>query len=300
LRGSATGGVSSAPAPRLRGRQRGKEDDVNLFRFIPGYEAQVYESHKEPLLLLFLAFLVTFVLVRLYTRLARTHGWGSANVGGVHLHHMVIGVVLMVGAGILSFRLDDPDGILYGIAATLFGVGTALTLDEFAMIFHLKDVYWAKEGRASVDALIMGLAAAGLLLLTSNPFAFGADKAGVSALNITLAVVTFLKRKPFLGIVALLVPLVGFVPAIRLAKPDSPWARWFYDPDRGRTVRRAKRARKRARSAARYEQGRSGRFERWFSDLVGGAPTPAPPAPERLERGPGLPDLPFAWGHPDA
>lgn len=53
----------------------------DLFRFIPGYETHIYNDNKEPLLILFLAFLITFALTRLYTRLARKRGWGSASSG---------------------------------------------------------------------------------------------------------------------------------------------------------------------------------------------------------------------------
>jgi hypothetical protein len=69
---------------------------VNLFRFIPGYETHIFDEGKEPLLFLFLAFIVAFALTRLYTRMARSRGWGSGNVGGVHMHHMVPGIILMV------------------------------------------------------------------------------------------------------------------------------------------------------------------------------------------------------------
>ena len=61
--------------------------------------------------------------------------------------------------------------------------------------------------------------------------------------------------------------------AIRLAKPGSPWSHWFYDPARGSERFRGWRERRLARSERRYTLGWSGRFERWFSDLVGGAPT---------------------------
>ena len=42
-----------------------------MFRFIPGYESHIYDEGKEPLLFLFLAFIITFALTRLYTRMAR-------------------------------------------------------------------------------------------------------------------------------------------------------------------------------------------------------------------------------------
>jgi hypothetical protein len=143
---------------------------VNLFRFIPGYQTSIYEADKEPLLLLFLSFLITFALARLYTRLARRRGWGSGSAGGVHLHHVVVGVILMSIAGIVAFTQFGNNAVVFDVCAILFGVGLALTLDEFAMIFHLKDVYWAEEGRTSIDALILGVAGAGLLLVSSSPY----------------------------------------------------------------------------------------------------------------------------------
>ncbi len=256
---------------------------MNLFRFVPGYDTYIYDEGKEPMLFLFVAFLVTFALVRLYTRLARARGWGSGNVGGTHMHHMVPGVILMVVCGILGFSTLTNGEVAYELVAIFFGVGAALTLDEFAMIFHLKDVYWTEAGRTSVDAMLMGVALAGLLLVVSSPFGIDdqdrQDGAAVFftfiAFNVTFAAITFLKKKPMVGTVAVLIPIVGLVGAIRLAKPGSPWAHWFYDPGRGRGRFRARRERKLARATRRYERGRLGRFERWFSDLVGGAPHPS-------------------------
>ena len=272
---------------------------MNLFGWIPGYTDGIYESGKEPMLLLFVAFMVTFVLTRLYTRLARIYNWGSASAGGVHMHHMVPGVILMAVCGILGFSTIYENGVAAGILAIGFGVGTALTLDEFAMIFHLRDVYWSEEGRTSVDAMLMGVALSGLLLVGFAPLDVERESATSSgelaffvvlALNATLAAITFLKKKPFMGVIAVLTPAVGFVTAIRLAKPDSPWAHWFYNPARGGKHGRARHEHKLERATARFEYGRLGRFERWFSDLVGGAPTPASPIDAKVEPGP--------WGPP--
>jgi lysyl-tRNA synthetase class 2 len=265
---------------------------VNLFRFIPGYTEHIYEANKEPLLSMFVAFLIAFALVRLYTRLARTRGWGSGNVGGVHMHHMVVGIILMSIGGALAFTQFRDSEIFLCVAAILFGVGGALTLDEFAMILHLKDVYWTEEGRTSVDAMLMGVAGAGLLLVAAVPtkensgirLEFGDFQISIGiwlalAINVVFVAITFLKKKPLLGVVGLFVFLVSIVGAIRLGKPGSPWAHWFYDPERGSARFRARRERKLARSERRYTVGWSGRFERWFSDLVGGAPTlPSPDA----------------------
>jgi hypothetical protein len=272
---------------------------MDLFRFVPGYESYIYDEGKEPLLFLFLAFLITFALVRLYTRRARTRGWGSGKVGGVHMHHMVVGVILMALGGGLAFTQFSYSEIFYSVSAILFGIGLALTLDEFAMLFHLKDVYWAEEGRTSIDALIMGAALAGLLLVSASPFTTeGKAKPGsdvalaftIGGQNIRVgawlalltsffvAVIVFLKKKPFVAVLGIGFLPIGIIGAIRLGKPGSPWSRWFYDPSKGPTARsRARRERKLRRSLYRYTEGRCGRFERWFSDLIGGAPDPSPP-----------------------
>ena len=144
---------------------------------------------------------------------------------------------------------------------------------------HLKDVYWTQEGRTSIDAMVMGVALAGLFLVSSAPFDANARDPKDSktvffallAFNVLFAIITFLKKKPILGVIAIFVPRpVGWFAGVRLAKPGSPWAHMFYDPDRGRASRRVKRERKLKRSRRRFEEGRLGRFERWFSDLVGG------------------------------
>ena len=257
---------------------------MNVFGWIPGYTDGIYDEGKEPMLLLFITFFITFVLTRLYTRLARVYGWGSASPGGVHMHHMVPGVILMAVCGVLGFSTIYENGVAAGILAMGFGAGTALTLDEFAMIFHVRDVYWTEEGRTSVDATLMGFALAGLLLVGFAPLNVEQESAASQGemaffialfANAALAAITFLKKKPLFGVVALLIPTVGFFSSIRLAKPGSPWAHWFYNPDRGSHLTRGRRNRKLERSIARFDYGRLGRFERWFSDVVGGAPTVA-------------------------
>jgi len=77
--------------------------DLDVFRFIPGYSENIVGDGKEPVLLLLLAFLITFALTRLYTRLARVYGWGSGSVaGGVHLHHMVVGILILIVTAIVT------------------------------------------------------------------------------------------------------------------------------------------------------------------------------------------------------
>ena len=114
---------------------------MDLFRFVPGYTDVVYHEGKEPLFLLFLAFLVAFALARGYTRLARKHGWGSASVGGVHLHHVVPGLLLVLVAGLVVYTRLGAAEIPHELCAIAFGAGAALVLDEFALVFYLRDVY---------------------------------------------------------------------------------------------------------------------------------------------------------------
>jgi hypothetical protein len=262
---------------------------MNLFRHLPGYETHIYEPGKEAVFLAFVSFLVAFALARLYTRQARIRGWGSASVGGVHLHHAVPGVVLVLVGGFFSLTPWGQQSPLLELFAIAFGVGAGLILDEWALLFYLRDVYWSQEGRGSVDAFIIGSSLAGILLVTTSPFEVeeasypGPRSAAFTllALNYLGAVVCFFKGKAIVGAIGLLVPVVAVVGAIRLAKPQSPWSRWFYNPDRGPERLRADRARKLQHSQRRYDFGWLGRLERDFIDLIGGRPSVEPADGER-------------------
>lgn len=245
---------------------------MDLFRFIPGYTDAIYHEGKEPLFLLILAFIVCFALTRGYTRIARVRGWGSAHVGEVHVHHVVPGIMLVLAGGLVVFTRVGSDEIVRELCGIAFGIGAAFVLDEFALVFYLRDVYWSGEGRSSVDATILGLTAAALCLHVSEPFGLD-DPVGhsgrlaffaVVAANLVFAVVTVVKGKPFAGMAAIVVPLVGLVGAIRLARAGSPWARRFYDAPK------IERARRRAET----DPGR--RFRQRLVTIVGGeAPSSA-------------------------
>src|ERR1039458_3853136 len=132
------------------------------------FEAQIVATGRLPLFCFFVTFLSGFGLVRLSARLIRAQvRWWPRNVmaGTVHVHHMVFGVVFMVIGGVAE--LAAP---LHSLAwrtgpAALFGLGTALVLDEFALILHLRDVYWSNEGRLSIDAVFVAAGVTALLLL---------------------------------------------------------------------------------------------------------------------------------------
>ena len=80
--------------------------------------------------------------------------------GGRHIHHLVFGILilLLVGYGWLAdvgTGADHSSILLSRLVSILYGAGAALTLDEFALWLNLRDVYWAREGRSSIDAIIL-------------------------------------------------------------------------------------------------------------------------------------------------
>src|SRR5262249_34874198 len=154
-----------------------------------------------PLFFVLLAFMLTFASVRGYTRLGRRHSWRSGSVRGVHLHHLVPGIVatLVAGATIIAFHPGDDSMLLL---SALFGVGAALTLDEFALILHLEDVYWMQEGRSSIEATLMGFSFGVLCLLATAPLGSDPGKdiphwalGSMIAVNLMFVLVAFLKGK---------------------------------------------------------------------------------------------------------
>jgi hypothetical protein len=246
------------------------------------FRHRIIETGRLPLFCSFAALIVTFVVTRVNVRLIRANvRWWFKNVqvGAVHVHHVVFGVVLMLIGGIAGLAIPDSYVGLYATTAVIFGMGAALVLDEFALILHLRDVYWMEEGRASVDAVFVAVGFTGLLLLGLRPVGF--DDPGVKGdepdapvlwtvygslliINLTVAVITLLKGKIWTGFAGMFLPLLLYVGAIRVARPSSPWARWFY-----RTGTR------KLRRALRHEE----RFRRplirakiWLQEFIAGHP----------------------------
>jgi hypothetical protein len=118
-------------------------------------------THRMARHILF-AFLVTFVVVRVFVIFA-AEGWipdFHMHWGETHVHHLAAGIILLagVGAALLLFR---PNDLGLRAAALLYGVGMALTFDEFGMWLRLEDVYWQ---RASFDAMVVIAAFFGLIV----------------------------------------------------------------------------------------------------------------------------------------
>jgi hypothetical protein len=79
---------------------------------------------------------------------------------GQHIHHLVFGIIILLAVGYgwladVGTGEDDSSILLSRLMSILYGVGAALTLDEFALWLNLKDVYWSPEGRTSIDAIIL-------------------------------------------------------------------------------------------------------------------------------------------------
>ena len=108
------------------------------------------------------SFFLTFAGVRavVYGVLHQIPPFHFVQMGGRHVHHLVFGIIilLLVGYGWLCEvgNGSDRSSIFAGrLMSILYGVGSALTLDEFALWLNLKDVYWSREGRSSFDAIIL-------------------------------------------------------------------------------------------------------------------------------------------------
>ncbi len=249
--------------------------------FIDWYQRALVDTGRASAVWVVLGFIVTFAVTRGITRRIRRKkaeaqaraktetapqgGLKDVYIGGVHIHHQVWGILLVLITGLLEFRFN-PDSPWAEILAALFGAGAALTLDEFALWFHLDDVYWSKEGQKSIDAILIGGVLGLVLLIQGSPI--GTERGGeatgvyvaVIAIHLATAGISFLKGKLATGMIGIVVPLVATVGAIRLAKPQSVWARRRYS---GRKLERSER-RFGKRYLARREKLR---------EIVGGTPT---------------------------
>ncbi len=216
------------------------------------------------------SFLLSFLFIRTSARLMRSPKvpWWPGSVtteGGLHLHHLVWGIVLMLLSGFLEFA-TSPVSPWNEMLAAMFGVGAGFTLDEFALWVYLRDVYWSEEGRSSFDAVVVAAVLGGLVVLGLSPFDLPDNGSSISAvaLAVTTAVLlsalAIFKGKPLLGLIGLFVPPISLFGAVRLAAPNSRWARRRYDPS----------GRKMARAQARWRRIAGRR--RWIADTIAGAP----------------------------
>jgi hypothetical protein len=241
-------------------------------------ERNIVEPGKLPLLLALSAFVVTFLVTRLITRMIRAGKGPFRDVtpGGLHIHHVVPGVVLTLAGGFGAVA-GGQHGFGSALAAVVFGAGAGLVLDEFALILHLDDVYWTEAGRKSVEAVVLTAALVGLLLVGFAPF--GVDDldedelqsrgsvVSTVAVNSLFSLLALSKGKARTAVFGVIVPLVALIGAIRLARPGSPWDKRLYA--------RRPRARARAQRRARRHDRRWAGPRRRLQDWLGGRPDDA-------------------------
>lgn len=234
---------------------------------------------KGPLVLAFSAFVVTFLTTRTITRLIRAGRGPFRNLsdGGTHLHHSTPGTVLLITGAFTAVGADgrDPWNV---VAALLVGVGASLVLDEFAMIFHLQDVYWTQEGQLSVSVVclaavtlglaILGLAPSDLNHLDSTSATLRAVLAALVACHFVFVLACAAKGKYPMALMGLFFAPFAWVGAVRIARPTSIWARRLY------SLHRREKA---AQRAAGFDN-RWGPVRRRVDDFIGGAPSQAPSA----------------------
>jgi len=239
----------------------------------------IEEPGKLPLLLALASFAMTFLITRMITRLIRAGKGPFRNVqtgGGIHIHHVVPGVILTVLGGFGGVATGYGTGAI--VFAVIFGIGAGLLLDEFALILHLDDVYWSEQGRKSVEAVVLTMTLVVLVLAGYAPL-------GVNDLseeevqdrrlllltllvNFLLVLIALVKGKFLMAVFGVFVPFFALVGALRLARPGSPWAR--------RAYRRRPRARARALLRSFHHDRRWVGPSRRVQDLIGGRPDPAP------------------------
>src|SRR3954452_21604441 len=153
---------------------------VHVHVVLPDLVHTSSEPGRPAAFLVLLSFLGAFTFIRTSARLMRSPKvpwWpGSVETGsGLHIHHLVWGISLMMISGFLAFATDLSTP-WWQITSIAFGIGIGLSLDEFALWPPLEDVCWSEQGRASIAAVIFAAAFAGLIVIGVQPF--GLDDAG--------------------------------------------------------------------------------------------------------------------------
>ncbi|MEU0405798.1 hypothetical protein ABZ318_37470 [Streptomyces sp. NPDC006197] len=237
------------------------------------FSRNIVEPGKLPMLLALTSFVLTFLVTRTVTRLIRAGKGPFRNVssGGLHIHHVVPGVVLTILGGFGAVA-SGRHGIGAAVFAVVFGIGAGLVLDEFALILHLDDVYWSEDGRKSVEVVVLTAALVGLALSGFSPLGVNdmtteerQDRTAfilTIALNFLIVLVTLMKGKVRMAVFGILIPFVAIIGAVRLARPGSWWSRRLYG--------RRHRARARSRIRAYRHDKRWTKVRRRLQDLIGG------------------------------
>jgi hypothetical protein len=235
---------------------------------------QLVAHDRQGVFLVLVGFVGSFAFIRMSTRMIRAEvSWWPGNIeseSGLHVHHLVFGIITMMVAGTIGFAAFGHSP-LTEICAFFFGIGVGLTIDEFALWVYLEDVYWAQEGRSSIDATVIAAALIGLIVVGANPFE--AAEEGVTAVEsfvtwlavLAFVAASFLKGRRLHGLIGVFIPPLAIYATCRIGKPDSAWAHHRYGEGHPR---------KQAKAEARFHPGRrTDRFKEAFRDIVGGKPS---------------------------
>src|SRR5271157_5812337 len=82
-------------------------------------------------------------------------------INGTHIHHLVWGILLLLAVGfcwLIEVGTGGRSSSLFAsrLISLLYGVGAALTLDEFALWLNVQEgVYWTRRDFISLDAVIL-------------------------------------------------------------------------------------------------------------------------------------------------
>ena len=117
---------------------------------------------KRRLFLASIGFFVTFSVARTlaYVNYHQIGPFHDIYIGGRHIHHLVWGILILLGVGFgwlveIGGGSEQSSIMASRVMSFLYGAGAALTLDEFALWLNLEDVYWARQGRESIDAIVL-------------------------------------------------------------------------------------------------------------------------------------------------
>jgi hypothetical protein len=126
------------------------------------FQQAIPDRPHRRMLLASISFFVTFLAVRLLVVLIQHHigPFQYVTMGGRHIHHLVWGILILLGVGYAYLNEvgsgSAPATIFWSrLLSILYGVGAALTLDEFALWLNLANDYWSPQGRESIDAVLL-------------------------------------------------------------------------------------------------------------------------------------------------
>jgi hypothetical protein len=127
------------------------------------FHTHVRDRPKRRLLLAAIGFFVTFAVARSFAY-AVFRNAGPVHyvyIGGTHIHHLVWGILLLLAVG-FCWLIEVGTGakssslLASRLMSLLYGVGAALTLDEFALWLHVQEgIYWTRRDLVSLDAVLL-------------------------------------------------------------------------------------------------------------------------------------------------